>query len=123
MSETQLVKTIMDALKHSGYWAIRINSGATVIPGTLTNARRVIKGAPAGTPDILVMKRVLRHREAGHLFDGTEPVAMVIGLEVKTAKGKQLPSQKAWQEQAAKNGVPYAVVRSAHEALEFVKSV
>jgi hypothetical protein len=100
MSETDLVRNILAALKMRGYWAWRVNSGVTVL-GTGAN-KRVIRGAPAGTPDILVVL------QGGRLF----------GLEAKTAKGRQNAAQKAWEAKAKLHGAGYAVVRSAGEALD-----
>ena len=89
------------------YWAWRTNSGLTVLPASGPNTRRVVKGAPGGTPDIFVVLR------GGRL----------VGLEVKTATGKLRPSQEAWAARAERHGVPYAVVRGVFEALTFVKRV
>ncbi len=108
MSESQLVANILKGLKLKGYWAFRLNSGATVIPGSGNNARRVISGAPAGTPDILVL---------------LPPNGRAVGLEVKTATGVQRPTQVTWQAQANKHGVPYAIVRSFSDAWMFLRSV
>ena len=78
-------------------WAWRVNSGAMAVN---------YRGAPAGTPDILVV---------------LPPNGRLVGLEVKTATGQQAPSQVAWHAKAGANGVPYAVVRSTGEALEFLQ--
>jgi len=108
MSETDLVRVILGALKMKGAWAWRANSGALVI-GT-GKARRFVKQGEPGTPDILgvlTQEHCLVHPRVGVLF----------GLEVKTAKGKQSESQRAWQVKAEKHGVLYAVVRSVSDAL------
>lgn len=107
--ESPLVTAILQALWLKGIWAWRANSGTQVIKASSRARRRVIKGAPAGTPDILL---VLPKN-----FFGT-----LCGLEVKTATGRQLPSQRAWQAKAEANGVRYAVVRSIREALAAVEA-
>ncbi len=109
MSETKLVAAILKALKSAGYWAWRTNSGRVFARGG------VFHGAPLGTPDILVIKRPAAPQAYGYL----------VGLEVKTQDkaSKQEDSQRDWQALAARNGVPYAVVRGAGEALKFLEGV
>jgi hypothetical protein len=80
-----------------------VNSG-TVVVGTGVN-QRAIRGAPAGSPDIMLV------------IDNTGQLG---ALELKTEKGKQLASQKRWQERAEKHGVRYGIARSVSEALGFV---
>lgn len=104
--ETDIVKRVLDALQARRYWAWRVNAGAQVIPAAKGAARRVIKAAPAGTPDILVL---------------LPPDGRCIGLEVKTATGVLRPSQRLWQAKAELSGVGYAVVRGADEALAAVE--
>ena len=120
-NESQLVTAILKALKLKGVWAWRVNSSLTVLPKQGGHARRVVKGAEAGTPDILfVYERAIRTA----VVSG-EPVTLAAagclgGLEVKTVTGRQLPTQRAWQEKAERHGVRYAVVRSISEALDVV---
>lgn len=105
MSETDLVRAILRALELRGVWAWRVNSGTLPATGR-RGAEYRVRLAPAGTPDILAVV-------SGRL----------VGLEVKTAKGLQRPTQRTWQAKAEKHGVPYRIVRSAREALEFVQEV
>jgi len=79
MSESDVQKAILDYLQYSGHYAQRINSGAAF--GTYKNkggAEKVwkIKGADAGTPDILAC------------INGK-----FVGLEVKADE----KVKKAWQ--------------------------
>jgi hypothetical protein len=104
--ESPRVTAIIRALALRGIWAWRANSGTQVISATVRTRRRVIKGAPAGTPDILLVL----------------PGGRLGGLEVKTAEGRQLPSQKLWQAKAERLGVRYAVVRNVVEAFAAVES-
>jgi hypothetical protein len=103
VSETDLVRNVIAALKAKHVWAWRANSGTTVLSDG--PSRRVIKGAPAGTPDILVVL----------------PGGRLCGLECKVGNGKQRPTQVLWQRKAERNGVRYAVVRSVSEALRAVE--
>lgn len=103
MSETQLVRAVLDALSARGYWNWRVNSGATVIKSA-KYGDRFLSGAPKGSPDIFVVLR------GGKLA----------GIECKTATGKQNPNQKAWEQKAAKHGVRYGIARSVSDALALV---
>lgn len=104
--ESPRVTAILKALKLRGIWAWRANSGAQVIKATVRTRRRVIKGAPAGTPDVLLVL----------------PGGRLGGLEVKSDDGTQRPSQRVWQAKAERYGVRYAVVRSIAEALAAVEA-
>lgn len=104
MSETELVRSILATLARMGIWAWRANAGSRVMPATDRSARRMFRGAPAGTPDIL----------------GVLPGGRLFGLEAKTARGRVRPSQSAWHATAERHGVLVAVVRSVSEALAAV---
>lgn len=104
--ESPRVTAILKALRLRGIWAWRANSGTQVIKATVRTRRRVIKGAPAGTPDILLVL----------------PGGRLCGLEVKSDDGAQRPSQRLWQAKAERYGVRYAVVRSVVEALHVVET-
>lgn len=105
VSETAIVRSIITALTLRRAWCWRVNSGATVVGEGA--ARRLIKLAPPGTPDIL-----------GVLPDGS---GRMFGLEVKTQRGKQTAAQIDWQKRAETAGVKYRVVRSVAEAWGAVK--
>jgi hypothetical protein len=94
MSETELQKQIIYALRSSGYWAFRVNSGRS------RGAGGMVQGAPPGTPDICLVN------PAGW-------------LEVKLAGEKLKPSQLEWHERARKAGVRVATVCTIGEALIF----
>jgi hypothetical protein len=100
--ETALVRSILQALPALGIWCWRVNSGVTVLGGG--KSRRVIRGAPPGTPDIL----------------GVLPTGRMFGLEVKTERGKLQPSQIEWHAQAERFGVRVSVVRSVEQAMAIV---
>jgi hypothetical protein len=104
VSETQLVRSVLDALAARGIWSWRENSGLTVFGSMGGASRRVVRGAPKGTPDIL----------------GVLPGGRLFGIECKSAKGRQNPNQKAWEQRAAKHSVRYGVARSVSDALDLV---
>jgi hypothetical protein len=101
VSETDLVRAILGALRLRRVWAWRANSGTIVLKANAKAQRRVVRGAAAGTPDIL----------------GVLPGGRLFGLEVKVPGGRVRPSQTAWHVQAAQHGVAVAVVHSISEAL------
>lgn len=102
MSESALVRSVLAALQVRGVWSWRVNAGLTVI-GT-GKSRRVIKGAPSGSPDI---QGVIGN---GRLF----------GIECKTKTGTIRVSQKRWAAKALQHGVHYGVAKSVREALALV---
>lgn len=103
MSETQLVRAVLDALHAKGVWCWRVNAGLTVFAAG-AHAKRVIKGAPNGTPDVI-----------GVLPEGS---GRMFGIECKSPTGKQNANQKAWEARANRSGVRYGVARSVSDALE-----
>jgi hypothetical protein len=107
MSETQLVRAVLDALAAKRVWAWRINSSLTVFGATSGHARRVVKGAPAGSPDIMG----ILPGGGGRLF----------GIELKSPTGKQNANQKAWQLKAEAHGVRYGIARTVSEGLALVE--
>lgn len=103
--ESAIQRSILDALMYMGILAWRNN----VAPIPIRRGRQIIGIRRAdqhtiGMPDILCVIR-------GHL----------IGLEVKSAIGKQRPEQKEWQEKLEKAGGTYAVVRSLEDAEKIIK--
>lgn len=100
VTETDLARAVLQALERRRIWAWRVNSGDRKI------GRSIIRGAPSGTPDILVV---------------LAPEGRLGGLECKAPKGKQRPSQEQWEAKAKEHGVGYALVRSVGEALRAVE--
>ncbi len=98
MAERDVLAKVLEALELAGVWAWRTNSGMV----------GRIRLAPAGTPDIM-----------GALSSGR-----MFGLEVKDVKKEhQLrASQRAWHHRAMKCNVRFAVVSSATDALDVVRS-
>ena len=81
-----------------------IQRGGKAIPLSAVRLKR--EGVKAGVADILI------------LWGGR-----LIALEVKTPKGRQSPSQKAWEAECVGAGGVYHVVRSVDEAREFLSAV
>jgi hypothetical protein len=100
-SEAAIQRAILHVLTAKGYWAWRVNSGATVVGEGA--GRRMFRGAPPGTPDIRVEAPVQGY------------------LEVKAPGGRMSPSQLTWHEKAEKWSVNAAVVHSASEAIAAVQ--
>ncbi len=103
MAERDVLDKVLEALELSQVWAWRTNSG--MVKDGRGNR---VKLAPAGTPDIM-----------GALSSGR-----MFGLEVKDVKKEhQLrASQRAWHQKAMKRNVRFAVVSSATDALDVVRS-
>lgn len=104
--EREVQKAIATQLELLGYMVIRVNSSVqTMEHGTRLSAYRVVNiNATSGHADLAVYR------------DGRAWM-----LEVKTATGKTSPSQHKFSECCLRYGVPYAVVRSVTEAVEFVR--
>lgn len=100
MRESDLQRAILAALKASGVWVMRLNTGSWVLEQNGKRSR--IRMAEPGTPDILVLK----------------PYGF---LEVKTKQGRIGMSQVRWHNKASEHGVRTAIVRSIGAALRTVK--
>lgn len=97
MSEQDIVRAILNALRLQGARAWRQQSG--VIP----KGGRYIHTGEKGLPDIGCI---------------VPPRGRYLGLEVKTKTGKVSEDQVKWAEEAAVFGARVAVVRSAQEAVD-----
>lgn len=84
------------------------------------------EGMTPGVADLIVIDGVFDL--GGRITPGSPnnlimPAASrVIGLEVKSAKGKPSPDQKAWAQKAQKAGARYHVVRSIEDAARALAS-
>jgi hypothetical protein len=105
VSETDLSRSIRNALQAKGCKVIRIQSGVVHVaarkPG---QPKYYMHCAPIGTPDLLVIR---------------EP-AIYTWLEVKTEDGKLNRYQQDWHEWATSSGIRVATVRSISEAISAV---
>jgi hypothetical protein len=102
MNETDLQRAILQALSARGWWAQRMNAGSRRVQSKREKREYMVRLAPPGTPDILVLK----------------PYGW---LEVKTAMGELRASQALWHRAARSRGVRVATVRSISEALQTVQ--
>jgi hypothetical protein len=107
-TEAQIQKAILTALELKGRMAWRINSG-TILGSYRSKSGQqstwAVKGAPTGTPDIIV-----------HLNDRI-PGSRFAFLEVKRPGGKLRPEQREWFAKAERAGVLRELVTSVEEAL------
>lgn len=106
ISEREVQKAICSQLELLGYMVIRVNSSVqTMEHGTRLSAYRVVNiNATSGHADLAVYK------------DGRAWM-----LEVKTQTGRTSPSQHKFSDCCLRYGVPYGVVRSVGEAVNFVQ--
>lgn len=74
---------------------------------------RVVKVGIVGAPDILSVVAVTITPEMVG-----KTIGVAVGIEVKTAKGKQADDQKKWQRAFEKKGGVYLLARSKQEANE-----
>ncbi|HZW02798.1 MAG TPA: VRR-NUC domain-containing protein [Anaerolineaceae bacterium] len=87
MSEQDLVNSIIDFLRYQGAWAIRVNAGMKPIEGK-DGRRRMFRGAPAGTPDVIACW----------------PGGLFMGIECKLAGNKPTDLQQATLDQIRETG-------------------
>lgn len=90
MSETELQREIIKALRDAGFWVIRLQSSGR-------RGRRSLANGEPGLPDLYLVG-------LGH-------------LEVKTPGNDLSPEQERWRGKAASEGVNHAKVESVAEAL------
>ena len=105
MSETDLVRSVVQRLQLLGVLCWRANSG-TVVVGS-GKSRGVVRGSPAGTPDVLLV-----------LPGGGGVLA---GIELKTKEGRVLATQQRWANRVRPHGVRWGVARSVAEAVDLVQ--
>lgn len=94
MKESELMRQILEYLKHRNGRYFRINTGLTKI------GDRYFKSAPKGTPDIL----------------GFNGKGYFVAIEVKGPKGRLSPEQKDFKEsvQCSSNGI-FIIARSVED--------
>jgi len=106
MLEAAIQQEIVKALRSAGFFAHSV-------PNEQSN------GNPVRTGQLISMG----------LFPGVADMVVwldfgrIAYLEVKNEKGKQSDRQIAFQELCERHGYPYKVVRSAEEAVSFIKEV
>lgn len=106
--EARLQRAIIDRLSYDrDVLVLRINAGMQVLNDG--KRRRVIKGAPAGTSDLLLC---VRDQWGGGIF---------CALEVKAPRGKLTAKQAAFQDRVRELGGFACVVRSVADAVAAVR--
>lgn len=98
MSETDISRTIRQALTAAGYHVERVNSGK------VPTRNGWYAGASPGCPDTVVCA----------------PAFAYGWLETKTDEGDLNDNQREWHAKAKRKGVRVAVVRTAREAVRVV---
>jgi hypothetical protein len=96
VAESDIQRAILDAFQAMGVLAFRINSGKVRARGGW------YQGAPAGFPDVLVV---------------VPPHGRLLGLEVKTATGKERAKQVEMAEHLCGAGAAVRTVRTTEEAI------
>ncbi len=96
MSESDILRQVIDALRAAGAFAVRVQAGKVQV------RRGWMQLAPIGTPDIYVL---------------VPPHGLSLWLEIKSATGEERESQLAWASQARGRGAVVCTVRSPAEAV------
>ena len=101
-TETSIVNAIREYLEMVGCIAVRINAGAVVVSPGEGKSRRLYRGAPAGTSDIL----------------GCLPGGRFFAIEAKRPGMKPTEKQSAFLESVRATGGIAGVACSVEEAAE-----
>lgn len=101
--ETNIMNKIMLAMSKKGWLVWRNNVGLFKTP----DGKRSINIGVKGSPDIMAIKpTVITPDMVG------QTVGIFVGVEVKTATGRQSEAQKKWQGVAESKGIEYILARS-----------
>ena len=101
--ETNIMNRIMLAMSKKGWLVWRNNVGLFKTP----DGKRSINIGVKGSPDIMAIKpTVITPDMVG------QTVGIFVGVEVKTATGRQSEAQKKWQGVAESKGIEYILARS-----------
>ena len=101
--ETNIMNRIMLAMSKKGWLVWRNNVGLFKTP----DGKRSINIGVKGSPDIMAIKpTVITPDMVG------KTVGIFVGVEVKTATGRQSEAQKKWQGVAESKGIEYILARS-----------
>lgn len=117
MTEHQLQTTIVGFLRHHArpetlWFAVPNGQQRDAIVGK----RLKDEGVRAGVADLVIATSEVRTTYFGDQY----PHAVLHFLELKTAKGRQSPAQKAFQLQCELNGSSYAIARTPEEAADIL---
>lgn len=101
--ETNIMNRIMLAMSKKGWLVWRNNVGLFKTP----DGKRSINIGVKGSPDIMAIKpTIITPDMVG------QTVGIFVGVEVKTATGRQSEAQKKWQGVAESKGIEYILARS-----------
>lgn len=95
---------IVQYLRLRGFEVFAIPNGGR--RDAVTGAKLKAEGVTAGAADMIILL----------------PIGNVLFVEVKTAKGRQSPEQKAFQERVESLGFNYVIWRSVEDAEKFINS-
>ena len=95
---------IVQYLRLRGFEVFAIPNGGR--RDAVTGAKLKAEGVTAGAADMIILL----------------PIGNVLFVEVKTAKGRQSPEQKAFQERVESLGFNYVIWRSVEDAEKFRNS-
>jgi hypothetical protein len=102
-AETNIQNRIMLELSAAGWMVWRNNTGKF---RAISDPSRIVTVGQVGSPDILaVCPTVITADMVG------QTIGVCVGIEVKTATGKQSPEQKRWQEVFQHHGGVYQLRR------------
>jgi hypothetical protein len=108
-SEAQISRAVMDYLAARHIFAVRMNSGTTVMVSN--GKRRAIHMNAPGTADILAFPHYFFRDHTDTKHEEIIPT----WLELKTAAGKQSELQASFQRQVEAEGHVYAIIRSVED--------
>ena len=102
--EHNIQVAIVQYLRLRGFEVFAIPNGGR--RDAVTGAKLKAEGVTAGVADMIILL----------------PIGNVLFVEVKTAKGRQSPEQKAFQERVESLGFNYVIWRSVEDAEKFINS-
>lgn len=95
---------IVQYLRLRGFEVFAIPNGGR--RDAVTGAKLKAEGVSAGVADLIILL----------------PIGNALFVEVKTAKGRQSPEQKAFQERVESLGFNYVIWRSVEDAEKFINA-
>lgn len=108
MKEKELQKTILDWLEYKKIFYWRNNSGAMI--SEYKGKMRFMRFGEVGSPDIFAIKMVFPCPGNGIIGIG-----QIIGIEVKSPKGKMSKFQEKFKEEFEKAGGIYILAKSLED--------
>ena len=104
LEEHNIQVGIVQYLRLRGFEVFAIPNGER--RDAVTGAKLKAEGVTAGAADLIILL----------------PIGNTLFVEVKTAKGRQSPAQKAFQERVESLGFNYVIWRSIDDVAKFIKS-